>query len=72
VTCDGVRCFWDPDAHFALLRVRAAWAQLAEQRRRNVSGDVPETSNGFEREDGNGDFPETLATRRRRLNRLEP
>jgi hypothetical protein len=50
VTCDGARCLWDPDAHFALLRVRAAWAQLAEQRRRSVSGDVPK-SNGCERED---------------------
>ena len=37
VTCDGARCLWDPDAHFALLRVRAAWAQLAEQRWRSVS-----------------------------------
>ena len=45
VTCDGARCRWDPDAHFAILRVREAWAQLAERRRRGVSGNVPEKLN---------------------------
>ena len=53
VTCDGARCRWDPDAHFALLRVRAAWAQMAERRarreRRRVSDDVSgKPSNGTE------------------------
>jgi hypothetical protein len=27
ITCGGARCRWDPDAHFALPRVRAAWAE---------------------------------------------
>jgi len=71
VTCDGARCFWDPDAHFAILRVREAWAQLAEQRRRNVSGDVPETLNA-EREAEVAIFPETLATTRRRTESARP
>ena len=47
VTCEGARCCWDPDAHFAILRVREAWAQLAERRRRGVSGNVPEKLNAF-------------------------
>jgi hypothetical protein len=65
VTCDGARCRWDPDAHFAILRVREAWAQLAERRRRGVSGNVPEKLNadpggyvfsGNARDDETGDF----------------
>ena len=59
ITCGGARCRWDQDAHFALPRVRAAWAQLAEWRRRGVSGNVPENLNAIG-EDRH--FPETRGT----------
>ena len=52
VTCDGARCRWDPDAHFALLRVRAAWARMAEQRARRAQRRYPGNDPGGTKSNG--------------------